>query len=168
MALLQRYEGRSFQVAKPEDGISPPSNPLTSLLRAGLGLALVHAVVAGLLLLLAYGVRQARARPTPPPARRAWTEHLEATGGLYARARLAPHALAAYARFVDGRVRARMPRGTSDPAAFLALRAKADPQRCAAIWARATSARPDERARGDELTVLRELSALYAAAMKTE
>jgi hypothetical protein len=168
MALLQRYEGRTFHVAKPEDGISPPSNPLTSLFRAGLGLALAHAAVAGLLLLLAYGVRQARARPTPPPARRAWTEHIEATGGLYARARLAPHALAAYARFVDGRLRARMPRGASDPAAFLALRAKADPQRCAAIWARATSARPEDRPRGDELVTLRELSALYAAAVKTE
>jgi hypothetical protein len=168
MALLKQYEGRTFQVARPEDGIAPPSNPVSSLLRAGLGLGLVHAAVAGLLLLLAYGVRQARAKPTPPPARRAWTEHLEATGGLYARARLAPHALAMYARFVDGRLRARMPRGTSDPASFLAQRAKADPQRCAALWARATAARSDERARGDELIVLRELSALYAAAMKTE
>jgi hypothetical protein len=131
-------------------------------------LALWHALAAGLLLLLAYGVRQARARPTPPPTRRAWTEHLEATGGLYSRARLGPHALATYARFVDGRIRARMPRGASDPAAFLAYRAKADPQRCAALWARATAARSDERPRGDELFVLRELSALYAAALKTE
>ena len=169
VALIDRCAaGRRIEVARPENGISPPSNPLVSLLHAGLGLALGHAAAATLILILAFGIRQARPRLAPPPARRAWTEHIEATGGLYARGRLAAHALAMYARFVDGRLRPRMPRGTSDPAAFLALRSGADPAYCATVWARASAARSTDRAHGDELTTLRALSALYAAAIKNE
>jgi predicted ATPase/DNA-binding winged helix-turn-helix (wHTH) protein len=87
---------------------------------------------------------------------------------LYARAKLAPHALAAYARFVDGRLRERMPRGMTDPAAFLALRANADPAWAADVWRRASAARSADRPDGDELATLRHLSALYAAAVKSE
>ena len=54
-----------------------------------------------------------------------------------------------------------------DPSAFLALRTQSDPARCAAVWSRATAARSDEKPRGDELAILRELHALYAAAVKT-
>ncbi len=166
VALLAQYAyGRTIRVARPEDGISPPASPLAALLRAGLGLALVHAAFATALLMFAFGIRQARARAEPPPGRRAWTEHVAATGTLYARAKLAPHALAAYARFVDGRIRARMPRTMTDPAAYLALRSRADAAHCAEVWALASSARSADRPRGDELTTLRELRALYAAAM---
>jgi hypothetical protein len=169
LAILQVYgSGRKIQVARPEDGISPPDNPVSALTHAGLGLALAHAAAAALLLMLAFGVRQARARLSPPKGRRAWTEHIEAAGGLYARAKLAPHALAAYARFADGRLRERMPRGMTDPAAFLALRANADPASTAYVWRRATAARSADRPEGDELATLRHLSALYAAAMKSE
>ncbi len=169
VALIERYaRGRKIRVALPQDGISPPSNPLSALLHAGLGLALAHAAFATALLMLAFGIRQARARADAAPARRAWTEHVAATGTLYARAKLAPHALFAYARFVDGRLRARMPRSMTDPAAFLALRSRADAAHCAEVWALATSARSADRPRGDEMTTLRELRALYAAAMKTE
>jgi hypothetical protein len=168
VALLAPHAGRPIRIAKPEDGVAPPSNPFAALARAGLGLAAWHALAAGAILMLAYGVRQARARPVPPPARRAWTEHIDATGGLYARRKLAPHALAAYARFVDGRVRARMPRGTSDPAAFLATRSGAAPAQCATAWQRAMQAKSEDKARGDELATLRFLSAVYAAAMRGE
>jgi hypothetical protein len=169
VAILQTYAvGRKIRVAQPEDGISPPASPIASLTHAGLGLGLAHAAAAAIVLMLAFGVRQARARPSPPPARRAWTEHIEATGGLYARAKLAPHALWAYSRFVDGRLRERMPRGMTDPAAFLALRANADPAWTADVWRRATTARPADRPAGDELATLRHLSALYAAAVKSE
>ena len=169
VAVLRIYaQGRKIEIARPEDGILPPDNPVASLARAGLGLALWHAAAAVVVLLLAFGIRQARAKVTPPKARRAWTEHIEAAGGLYARARLAPHALAAYARFVDGRLRERMPRGMTDPAAFLALRANADPAWTADVWRRASAARSADRAEGDELATLRNLSALYAAAVKSE
>jgi len=168
VALIERYaHGRAIRVARPEDGISPPSSPLAALLGAGLGLPLAHAAFATALLMLAVGVRQARARREPPPQRRAWTEHVAATGSLYARAHLAPHALSAYARFVDGRLRARMPRTMTDPAVYLALRSRADAARCAEVWALATAARSADRPRGDELATLRELRTLYAAAMKT-
>jgi hypothetical protein len=56
----------------------------------------------------------------------------------------------------------------SDPAAFLALRANADPAWTAEVWRRATSARPADLPEGDELATLRRLSALYAAAVKSE
>jgi hypothetical protein len=169
VSILQTYAtGRKIRIASPEDGISPPGSPIASLLHAGLGLWLAHAAAAAIVLMLAFGVRQSRAKLTPPPARRAWTEHIEATGGLYARAKLAPHALWAYARFVDGRLRERMPRGMTDPAAFLALRANADPAWTADVWRRASAARPADRPEGDELLTLRHLSALYAAAVKSE
>jgi len=169
VAILGMYaDGRKIEIARPEDGISPPENPISALARAGLGLGLAHAAVATLLLMLAFGTRQARPTLSPPKARRAWTEHIEAAGGLYARARLAPHALAAYVRFVDGRLREHMPRGMSDPAAFLALRANADPVWAADVWRRASATRSADRAEGDELATLRHLSALYAAAMKSE
>ncbi len=169
VAILGIYaKGRKVEIARAEDGISPPNNPVAALARAGLAIGLGQAAVAALLLMLAFGVRQARAKTSPPKARRAWTEHIEAAGGLYARARLAPHALAAYARFVDGRLRARMPRGMSDPATFLALRANADPAWTADVWRRASAARSADRAEGDELATLRHLSALYAAAVKRD
>jgi hypothetical protein len=169
VALLTRYAGpRRILVARPEDGVSPPSGPIASLVHAGLGLALGHAAVATLLLLLAFGIRQARARPTPEPARRAWTEHVAATGTLYARSKLAPHALATYARFVDGRLRTRMPRGMTDPAAFLAIRSGEDAGHCTEVWARAMASRAGDRVQGDEMTTLADLRELYAATVKTE
>jgi hypothetical protein len=169
VALVARYaQDRDILVATPLDGVSPPAGPIAALVRAGLGLATAHAAAGAGLLLLAFGVRLSRPRTTPPPARRAWTEHVVATGTLYARAKVASHALATYARFVDGRLRARMPRGASDVAAFLALRSGEDAAYCAEVWARATSARAGDRVQGDELATLGDLRALYAAAMKTE
>jgi len=56
----------------------------------------------------------------------------------------------------------------TDPAAFLALRANADPAWAADVWRRASSARSADRPEGDELQTLRHLSALYAAAVKSE
>jgi hypothetical protein len=169
VALMQWYAGsRAIRVARAEDGVSPPSGPIASLVNAGLGLSVAHAAAFAVLLLVGFGVRQARAKATPPPARRAWTEHVAATGTLYARAKLAPHALATYAKFVEGRLRAKMPRGTSDPAAFLALRSGEDAGHCAEVWARALASRPGDRVQGDELTTLSQLRALYAKAVKTE
>ena len=107
-------------------------------------------------------------------------KHVEALGALYARAGAAPHALAAYARFAEERLRARMPRtgrqglspglgedeGRSDVASFLVSRTHLPPDVCQRLWARATAARVVASAPlGDELAVLEELSAAYAAAV---
>jgi hypothetical protein len=169
VAILGHVEDiHEIKIARPEDGVSPPSNPIAALNRAGLGLGLWHALAATLLAFLAVGTRLARPRPTPPPQRRAFTEHVEATGALYARARIPAHALAAYARYADERLRAKMPRAMTDPAAFLASRANADPATCAALWERATAARSGAPPRGDELATLRHLSQLVTEATRAD
>ncbi|MBI2396079.1 MAG: hypothetical protein HYV09_41330 [Deltaproteobacteria bacterium] len=134
-----------LRFARPEDGTSPPSNPFTALVRAGLGLGLGHALLATLLLFLAAGVRLARATPRPAPRRRAFAEHVEATGALWARARLSPHALSVFGRFVEERVRARRDRLGEHENALLA---------------RAQQARTDETPRGDELRTMKDLGEL--------
>jgi hypothetical protein len=165
VALLESLDKSDFLVSKPENGVSPPSNPFAGLLRVGLGLALVHALAFAALLFLSVGIRQARPTPEPLPRRRAFAEHVEATGALYARARAAAHALAAYAHFVDERLRAKAPRGTA-PAAFLAQKSGADPKDTAELYSRAMSVRTDSAVTGEELFVLRRLSALFSLAMR--
>ncbi len=162
--LLSNAGCPALKVAHAEDGVSSPSTPIGALLRAGLGLGLVHALIATILLFVAAGVRMMRPKPASPPPRRAFAEHVDAVGGLYARTHSAPHALAAYARFADERLRARMPRGANDVAAFLASRAHQPPSVCRRVWERAMRARVDQPPLGDELRVLRELSVLYEAA----
>jgi hypothetical protein len=105
------YHERTIRIARPEDGFTPPQNPLSAMSHAGLGLGMWHALAAAIILFLAAGIRAARPTPAAPPARRAFAEHVEATGALYARARAATHARSIFARFVDERVRARAQKG---------------------------------------------------------
>jgi len=165
VAILASTSRTEMRFADADDGVSPPSTPIAAMLRAGLGMGLGHALVFTLVLFLAVGTRLSRPRPAAPPRRRAFAEHVEAVGALYARARSAPHALTAYARFADERLRARMPRGSSDIAAFLASRARMPLDACQRLWARAMQAKAGAPPIGDELAVLRELGAVYAAAM---
>ncbi len=158
-------EPLAIRIARREDGIPPPSNPFAALVRAGLGSFVAHALFAALLLFAAYGTRHARPEPTSPPLRRAFTEHVEATGAFYARARAAPLALAAYGRFVEGYVRRRLPRG-GDPALFLAAKSGVDPDEVSALYERATRAVPDDERRGDELATIRALASVVAKATR--
>lgn len=165
VAIFSSVARDELRVAQEDDGVSPPSSPLSALSRAGLGVGLVHALVASLVLFLAVGVRLARPRPALPPPCRAFAEHVEAVGALYARAGAAPHALAAYVRFAEERLRARMPRGATDVAAFMATQARLPADVCRRLWARAARAKGETVAPvGDELAVLEELSAIYASA----
>ncbi len=165
IAILSAADRDAFRIAQTDDGMSPPSTPISALSRAGLGLAMIHGAAAVLVLAFAAGVRLARPKPAPPPVRRAFAEHVEAVGALYARTRNAPHALAAYARFADERLRMRMPRGATDVAAFLASRSRMPLDACQRIWTRAVAAKAGAPPLGDELAVLKELSAMYSAAM---
>jgi hypothetical protein len=165
VALLSSADRTEMRLADTDDGVSPPSTPVGALLRAGLGTGLVHALLAIAVLFFAVGIRLARPKPAAPPRRRAFAEHVQAVGALYARTRNAPHALAAYARFADDRLRARMPRGSGDVAAFLASRANLPLDVCQRLWTRAVQAKSGAPPLGDELTVLRDLSTAYAAAM---
>jgi hypothetical protein len=167
IAILSNANRAEFRIAQPEDGMSPPSTPIAALRRAGLGLGLIHALAAAMVLFLAEGVRLRRPRPSPPPQRRAFVEHVEAVGTLYARTHSAAHALSAYAQFAEERVHARMPRGGTDVAAFLASRARLPLDVCQRVWARATGAK-DRPPAGDELAILKELRSVYSTAMEQE
>jgi hypothetical protein len=163
-AILARLSPTRIEIARSEGGVSPAPNPVAGLVRAGLGSGLLHALAFTVILFLAAGIRLTRPRPTAPPARRAFAEHVEATGALYAKTRAASHALAAYFRFADERLHARMPRGTTDVPAFLAIRTGRDRGECDRVWSRAKEADPAARPRGDELDVLKELASLFAQA----
>lgn len=94
-------------IARPQSGMTPPGNPLSAISAAGLGMGMWHALAAAAILFLAVGLRQARPRPAPPPTRRAFAEHVEATGALYAKAKAASHARSVLAKYTDDRVRAK-------------------------------------------------------------
>lgn len=155
-----------IRFARSVDGIAPPSNPFSALVQAGLGRGAWHALAAALVLFLAFGIRQARPRPAAPPPRRAFAEHVEATGAFYGRARALGHALASYGRFAEMRIRERLPRG-ADPVQFLAARAKVPVEDAARVWKRATDARAEDEPRGDELTTIRDLGAMLSKALET-
>jgi hypothetical protein len=155
-------DARVVGVASQEDAASPPSNPFASLVRAGLGKGAAHGLAACLLLFLAYGIRQARPRPAAAPSRRAFAEHVEATGAFYGRTRAYAHALAAYGKYVETRLRERLPRG-ADPVLFLASRAGVDKDRVARVYGRATGT---ETGSGDELATIRDLRAIVAKALE--
>jgi hypothetical protein len=156
-----------IHVARGHDGVPPPSNPFSALVQAGLGKGAWHALAAAVVLFLAYGIRQASARPAAPAARRAFAEHVEATGAFYGRARALGHALAAYGRFAEMRLRERVPRG-ADPVAFLAARAKVPHAEAARVWKRATEASAKDPPRGDELATIRDLRALLVKALESQ
>jgi hypothetical protein len=167
VAILSNADRQEIRVAQPEDGVSPPSTPVSAVRRAGLGLALAHGLLAALLLFAAYGTRLGPPLPEPPPARRAFVEHVEAVGALYKQGGHAAHALAAYARLVDQRLRARTSRGAPDVPALLAARSALPVDVCRRIWARAAAARAEFPA-GDELGILKELAAVYSLASDRE
>lgn len=153
VAALAELGNARFLVARPEHAASPPSDPISALVRAGLGLALVQSLGLVLVLFLAKGARLGRPVPTRPPARRAFVEHVRAVGALYDRADLGSHALAAYGRFAIERLRARLPRGEHDLAAFLATRSGRSREACEALLKRA---RGDEDPRAPRATSVRD------------
>ncbi len=157
LSILAPMKARTLWIATEVDGVDGPESPLDSLTRAGFGLGLAHALVAVLLLFAAFGVRLARAKPAPPAARRAFAEHVEATGRLYARARIANHALAAYGRLFDERLRESVPRG-ADPAQYLAHRTGRPAEECAKLVDRT---RDEHLTPLDALTLLAKLVELH-------
>ncbi len=145
LAILDLVDRTELRIARPQDGTSAASNPLSALVAAGLGLGLVHAGFAILSLFLARGSRLTRPVPRPSPRRRAFVEHVEATGALWARTRLAPHALKVFGAWVEHRLRAE---GVTID------------EQTQALLDRARDARTDELPRGDELATIKRLAAL--------
>jgi hypothetical protein len=163
ITILSRLPGREIVVIDERGGITPSGNPFSSLMSAGLGLPMAHAFAFALIAAFAVGARNRAARPLPQHARRAFVEHVEATGSLYAYAKAAPHALASYGRFVVERLRTRMAKG-ADLATTLAHRSGASREECQRVLDRATLVKAGDARRGDELATLRELAELYARA----
>jgi hypothetical protein len=166
VALLESLDKTEFMVTRAENGVAPPTNPFAGLVRIGLGLGLLHVLFFTTLLFLHVGTRHARPIPAAPPLRRAFSEHVRATGALYARVHATGHALHAFADYVDRELRARAPRGTG-PAQFLAQRADANPQATAELYSRAMAVRSDDPPDGEHLALLRRLSALVSKALST-
>jgi hypothetical protein len=177
LAAVLAYAGTSrFAVAEPEDGSAPASSPIAALIRSGLGLALLQAAVAAALLFAAAGVRMVAPRPTAPPSRRGFVEHIVAAGALYATAGAARHVLTAYTRFLEQRLRAQMPRGTTrngtrngahdgaDFAAFLSARSGFPAAECANLWSRAVAATHTAgQGNAEDLRILQSLYEVHSA-----
>lgn len=161
-------EVRAIKLARREDGISPPDNPFSALAQAGLARGMWHALAASLVLFLAYGVRHARPKPEPAPSRRAFAEHVLATGAFYARSPHPTRALASFARFAEDRVRQALPRGTHDVPAFLAQRTGRSVDDCRTLWERVTATTPEDTPKGDELRVLADLRGVLIAALRRD
>jgi hypothetical protein len=155
---------RVVRVARELDGISPPTTPTSALSQTGLDTGTWHALGASLLLFAAVGARQARPKRTNIASRRAFREHVEATGALYGRAGATVHALASYGRFVEMRLRERLPKGT-DPAAFLAARAGLAPDEIAKIFQRIANANTNDPPKGDELEMIEKLRAAFVKSL---
>ena len=162
---LTDSELRTIQFARAGDGIEPPSNPFTALQASGLGKGAWHALAAAIVLFLAYGIRHARAKPEGLATRRAFREHVEATGAFYGRTKAFPHALAAYGKFAEMRIRERLPRG-GDVVGYLAARVNVPRDDVERIWRRATEAKAEDPVRGDELKTIAELRSLLARALE--
>ncbi|MEO8797832.1 MAG: DUF4350 domain-containing protein, partial [Polyangiaceae bacterium] len=169
IAILSNVPRTGFMFASPEDGYSPPTNPFASLLNAGLGLPLLHALGAILILFLAVGIRFARPRSEPPPQRRAFTEHVAATAAVYERTKSAKHALASFSRFAELRLVKRLGKGAPDIVSLLAQRSGERVEVCAHVWARGLAARELEhdKPNGDEIDVLRRLTAMYSKTVRS-
>jgi len=163
IVLVSHLGTKDLVVIDELGGITPSSDPLSSLIRAGLGLPLGHALFFALVLAVAVGARSRAPRKAPPEARRAFAEHVHATASLYAHAQATPHALACYGRFVVGRLRMRGGRG-ADAATVLSQRSLAPKDECQRLLDRVVHVKAGDGKRGDELATLRELCDLFAKA----
>ena len=169
IAILTNVPRTRFWFASPIDGFSPPSNPFTGLLNAGLGLPLGHAFFAVVILFFAVGMRFGRARPEAPPTRRAFAEHVAATAAVYNRAGAAKHALAAFSRFAENRLVKRLGRGALCIFSLSVQRSGKHSEDGAHGGERALAAREFEfdKPNGDEIVILRRLTLMYAKTMRS-
>ena len=168
IAILANVPKDTFIFAGEGDGFSPPSNPFAGLVSAGLGLPLVHALFATIILFFAVGIRLSAPTTEEPVRRRAFAEHVRATAAVYARSGAAKHALASFSRYAETRMSKKLNRSASDVVTFLAQRSGERIEECAHLWGRALAARDAENdpPNGDELKILQRLSAIYSRAMQ--
>jgi hypothetical protein len=168
IAILSNVPRTKFLFAQPGSGFSSPTNPFAGLINAGLGLPLIHALLATIILFFAVGMRLAAPLPDAPAQRRAFTEHVFATAAVYGRSKSAKHALASFGRYAEPRLAKKLSRNAPDIVTFLSQRSGEPIELCAVIWNRAMVAREAENdlPQGDELKILRTLTSIYSRAMQ--
>ncbi len=168
IAILSNIPREKFIFAPVGSGYSPPSNPISGLVNAGLGLPLLHGFFATIILFFAVGIRLRAPLPDVPPQRRAFTEHIYATAAIYNRTGSAKHALASFGRYAETRLARKLSRTAPDVVTFLSQRSGERIEVCAVVWGRALVAREAENdpPNGDELKILQTLSSIYSRAMQ--
>ncbi|MFI5302117.1 MAG: DUF4350 domain-containing protein, partial [Polyangiales bacterium] len=169
VAILSTMGVTSLRLVRPEDGSSAAGDPLSALVHAGLGPALAQSAFALVLLFVAYGVAFGRRLPPRVDARRAFGEHVRAVGALWSKTRIGRHALGAYLRWTEARVREAATFAGEEPALLLSRRTGRSLDDCRAIWSTAR-ARADDVATKTPLAIaaLTDLSRLVHDAHLTE
>jgi hypothetical protein len=103
---LLNSPGHTLEIVGPWTG-GGASSPLMSIRNAGLGPALLQLLVFALLFAWHYGTAFGKRRDPLGIARRAFVEHVQALGAVYARARASRFVLAAYGAWAFDRLRER-------------------------------------------------------------
>jgi hypothetical protein len=168
IAIFSNIPRDKFLFAQVGSGYTPPTNPFAGLINAGLGLPLVHALLATIILFFAVGIRLSAPLPDAPPRRRAFTEHIYATAAVYSRTKSGKHALASFGRYAETRLAKKLNRSAPDIVTFLSQRSGEPIEVCALVWGRALVAREAESdpPNGDEMKILATLTSIYSRAMQ--
>ena len=157
------YDGR-VAFLKKRSAESGASGPMGAMVKAGFGAALIHALIASLLLFFAVGYRMTNPPSIRPDRRRAFVEHIRAVAGLYQRTRATRHALASFRRFAEERLRQRMPRWEHDIGSYISSRSGEPRNYCTSVWEYARAADPSQPTQSTDLEYLRALIRLYRSA----
>jgi hypothetical protein len=107
LAELLREGGRRVDVVGELTGLVAP-NPVAAVTRGELSPALLQLAALAAIFFAFRGAHFGRPRDPRPTSRRAFVEHVQALGMLYARARASRHALESYGAYALERLRERM------------------------------------------------------------
>jgi hypothetical protein len=162
--MVGHFSGNRVAFLKKRAAESAGGGPVGAMMKAGFGSALLHALVASLLLFTAVGYRLTAPAALRPDRRRAFVEHIRAVAGLYQRTRATRHALAAFRRFAEERLRQRMPHWEQDVASYIASRSGEPREYCASVWEYARAADAAQPRQASDLEHLRALIRLYRSA----
>jgi hypothetical protein len=164
VSIADHFDGNRVALLKKRAAESAGNGPVGAMMKAGFGSALLHALIASLLLFVAVGYRITAPPAQPGDRRRAFVEHIRAVAGLYQRTRSTRHALSAFRRFAEERLRQRMPHWEQDVASYISSRSGEPRDYCAGVWEYARAADPSQPRQATDIEYLRALIRLYRSA----
>ncbi len=164
VSIADHFDGNRIAFLKKRAAESAGNGPVGAMMKAGFGSALLHALIASLLLFVAVGYRLTSPPAAPRDRRRAFVEHIRAVAGLYQRTRSTRHALSAFRRFAEERLRQRMPHWEQDVASYISSRSGEPRDYCASVWEYARAADASQPRQATDLEYLRALIRLYRSA----